>query len=356
MGTIKRTVAFLAAFGLAAGALSAQWRADVAAVFAKGRTYKAVADLIQPIYDGLNADDKADASALLAYCAGRQGDPANETRWIFEYFEKGRGKDSNFVFLDFISQADVIGYLNVWRMRYPFVSEIALIQGIGNVPILPQGVMPIVVDISSEAYYKFSLAGNVLMAGQFKPGFNVLGLDAAELFLNPGSRTYLLELKTGNLVLKKEIDLDIAVTDPPRVVRPSAAPAAGKTLEYTVALYIGGELVLSSRRTEAPINWKSGVPTNTLTWGWNPNALPGTDKAHPLNNSVNIIEAISYVYDLLKDLFTKKSKPDAPAPQIQTVQDLSVTIPVKDAEGFSREMKAVLRLKSRNLPYVLDAP
>ena len=353
---IKRTVAFLVAFGLAAGVLAAQWRSDVAAVFSKGRTYKVVADLLLPLYEGMDAADKADASALLAFCAGRQGDAPNETRWISDYFEKGRGKDSGFVFLDFINQADVIGYLNVWRMRYPFVTEIALIQGIGNAPMMPQGVMPILVDISSEAYYKFSLEGNVLMAGQFKPGINILGLDAAELFLNPGSRTYLLELKTGNLVLKKALDLNIEVTSPPRIVRPSAAPVSGKALEYTVAMYVGGELVLSSRRTESPPNWKTGVPVNTLTWGWNPNALPGSDKAHPLNNSVDILATVSYLYDLIKGLLTKKSKPDEPVPQIQTVQDLSVTIPVKDAEGSSREMKAVLRLKTRNLPYVLNAP
>ncbi len=353
----KRIFAFVFAIVLGAGALGAQqWRQDVAGQFAKGKNYKAIADSLAPIYDWIDPAEKPDAAAILALCAGRRGDAPEEMRWIFEFFEKGRGKDSGFVFLDFLNQTDIIGYLNVWRMRYPFVSEIALVRGIGDEAFIPQGLMPIVLDISSDAYYKFSLRGTVLQAGQFKPGVNILGLDAAELFLNPGSRTFLLEMKSGNLILKKEIDLDVEVTVPARVPRPAAAPARGRPVDYTVSMYVEGELVMTSHKTETPLSWKTGVPVNTNTWGWNSNALPGSEKANPLNNSVDIPAAISYLYGLLKDLFTKKNKPEAPAPQIETVQDMSVTYPIKDSDGRSEEMKISLKLRTRNLPFVLNAP
>jgi hypothetical protein len=352
----KRVLAFVFAFALGAGVLAAQqWRQDVANLFGKGKNYKAIAETLEPIYGWIDEAQRPDAAAILALCAGRQGDVQGEMRWISEFFEKGRGKDSDFVFLDFINQADIIGYLNVWRMRYPFVSEIALVRGIGNEALIPQGLMPIVIDISSEAYYKFSQGANVLQAGQFKPGINIIGLDAAELFLNPGSRTFLLEMKTGNLILKKEIDLDVEVLAPARIPRPTAEPVPGRPVDYTVSMYVGGELVMKSHKTETPLNWKTNVPVNTNTWGWKPDVWINRDK-DPLAHAIDIPAAISYLYGLLKELFTKKSKPEAPAPQVETVHDLSLTYPIKDSDGRAEEMKISLKLRTRNLPFVLNAP
>jgi hypothetical protein len=241
-------------------------------------------------------------------------------------------------------------------MRYPYVSEISLVKGVGHEVIIPQGLMPIVIDISGEAYYKFSLGGNVLEAGQFKSGFNVLGLDATELFLNPGRRTYLLELKSGNLVLKKEIDLDVEVTSPLSLPKPAPSLARGRRVEFSLSMYVGGELVMTSRKTETPVSWKLDVPVNTLTWGWKPDYWINRDKPDPMRNSIDIVSAVSAIYNLLKELFKKKNTNDPDPPKIQTVQDLSLVFPQKDPEGKDREMRVSIRLRSKNLPYVLSPP
>jgi hypothetical protein len=120
-------------------------------------------------------------------------------------------------------------------------------------------------------------------------------------------------------------------------------------------MYVEGELVMKSHKTETPLLWKTNVPVNTNTWGWKPDVWINRDK-DIMSRTVDIPAAISYLYGLLKDLFTKKNKPDAPAPQIQTVQDLSLTFPIKDSEGRSQEMKVSLKLRTRNLPFVLNAP
>ncbi len=339
---------------LTAGGLSAQWRDEVTRLFSRGKNYKAVAEAVLPAYDTLEAEDKPDAAALLAFCYARQSDIPKETRWIVEYFETGKAKDSGFVFLDFLSQTDILGYLNVWKMQYPFVSEISLVKGVGNDVIIPQGLMPLVIDVSGEAYYKFSLGGNVLEAGQFKSGFNVIGLDATELFLNPGRRTYFLELKAGRLVLKKEIDLDIEVTSPLSLPKPAASPARGRPVEFSLSLYVGGELVMTSRKTETAVSWKLDVPVNTLTWGWNPDYWINRDKPDPMRNSIDIVSAVSAIYNLLKDLLKKKDKNDPEPPKIQTVQDLSLVFPQKDPEGKDREMRVAIRLRTKNLPYVIS--
>jgi hypothetical protein len=351
---IKRLGLFVLMAALTAGGLAAQWRDEVNRLFSRGKNYKAVVEAVLPAYDTLVEADKPDAAALLAFCYARQSDAAGETRWIVEYFETGKGKDSGFVFLDFLNQTDILGYLNVWKMRYPFVSEISLVKGVGNEVIIPQGLVPLVIDISGEAFYKFSLGGNILEAGQFKSGFNVLGLDAAELFLNPGRRTYLLELKSGSLVLRKEIELNIEVTSPLSLPKPAPPPGRGRPIEYSLSMYVGGELVMTSRKTETPVSWKLDVPVNTLNWGWNPNDWINRDKPDPMRNSIDIVRAVSAIYDLIKELFKKKNKNDPEPPKIQTVQDLSLVFPQKDPDGKDREMRVSLRLRTKNLPYVLN--
>ena len=350
---IKRPVLFFLMAALTAGGLAAQWRGEVTRLFSRGKNYKAVVETVLPAYDTMDEADKPDAAALLAFCYARQNDIPDETRWIVEYFETGKAKDTGFVFLDFLNQTDILGYLNVWKMRYPYVLEISLVKGVGNEAIIPQGLVPLVIDLSGEAYYKFSLRGDVLEAGQFKSGFNVIGLDATELFLNPGRRTYLLEPKAGTLVLKKEIELDIEVTSPLSLPKPAAPPPRGHSVESSVSMYVGGELVMTSRKTVTTPSLKLGVPVNTLTYGWNPDSVINRDKPDPMRNSIDIVRAVSAIYDLLKDLLKKKDKNDPEPPKIQTVQDLQLVFPQKDPEGKDREMKVAIRLRSKNLPFAV---
>lgn len=327
--------------------LSAQWKDDVARSFAKGKDYRAISSYLLQNFDKLENVDKADAAGLLAFCFYRLDDPKNETRWIVDYFDTYGGKDTGYAFLDLVSQADVIGWLNSWKSRFPWIIEIALVKGVGDQVIIPQGILPLVIDIANDAYYKFSAGADVLEGGQFKPGFNIIGLDANELFLNPGKRVYFLELKAGDLVLKKEIDLDIDVSGPPASPRPAAA-AARRPVEYTLSLYVGSELVMTSKKTEYPVSWKIDVKPSNAPFGFSPDSYINRNKPGMGVDSFSILSAIGMLYSLLKDLFKKKTK-DAEPPKIQTVQDLTLTFKQKDAEGRDQEMKVSLRLRTKNL-------
>jgi len=346
----------------AAGWARADWRADAAQLFRKGNVYPAIAGLVSDAYPGLQGlQDRSDAAALLGYCAFKAADPPEETRWIVEYFESGRMSDTGFAFLDLASQADVIGWLNGWRSRYPYVADVSLIRGIGDQPIVPEGILPVVVEMGAIALYKFSRNGTVLEAGEFKPGFNVLALDANELFVNPGSRVYLLELKSGGLELKKEITLDIRVTAPPRAEQTAQPPApvmtAGGTapISYSLSLYIGGELILESRKTESPPNLALGIKPSNAPYGYRPDWVLKRDQPNPMN-SFSIIQALGMVYSLLRDLFKKRGKKDVEPPKIETVHDLSMTYPQKDVYGRTQETKIVLKIQMKSLPYALRGP
>ena len=352
---IKKSFLFGLLLAVSAGALSAQWRSDVAKLFHNDKDYKAIADYLEPVYATLESlIDKSDASGILAFCDGRRNLSAEERQWIVEFFEANGGNDTGFAFLDLVNQSDVLGWLNGWRGRYPQITEIALIKGVGDEPLMPQGVLPLVIDIRNEAYYKFALGAEVLEGGQLKPGFNVIALNANDLFLEPGTRVYSLEVKAAGLILRKEITLEVDVSTP-RFSPPKTAPPPGRTAEYFLSIYIGGELVMSSRKEERPVSLKLGLQPGNLPYGFKPDYVLHRDEPNPMN-SFSIVQAIGMIYSLLKDLLKKKNKKDVEPPKIQTVRDLTLTFKQKDEYNRNQESKVSIRLRTKNLPYVLSVP
>lgn len=364
--------AVLAAF-LASGWLSAQWRQAAASTLSTGGDYRALAELIESEYPDLPAAEKPEAAALLAYCAGRNGEAAVEGRWVVEFFESGKSLDSGFTFLDFRGQEIVSKYVNNWRMRYPWIRDISLIQGVGNEIIIPEGTVPLAVDISVPAFYKFYEGDRVIKAGGFQRGFNVLGLDANALFRDSRRRTYFLEVKSGLLVLKKAIDLDVTVSWPvgpkakepeaPKVGRlaralgtpdPQPPPAPPKVREYRLALYVGTDMIMSSQKSETAKPLELGIkPSNNpqfLKPDWNikrndPWANPG------LNNRFSITDAIGLIGGLLKNLL-KKQPDDPERNRIKTVKDLTLDFHLKDFEGNPLEMKVVMKISVQARPEI----
>jgi hypothetical protein len=344
---------------LAAAALTpsafGQWREEAAKLIGSDKLYAKAAEAIQRRWSDIAEAEKADAAALLAFCSNRAGNGPAELRWIVEYFETYLTKDGGFAFLDLITQSDVIGFLNEWRLRFPWVSGISLVKGVGDQIIMPEGIMPLVVETANRALYKFSENGGVLKAGVLNAGFNIIGLDANTLFLSSGRRLYTLEIKSANLVLTKEIALDIDVSSVrPRSVLQSQAQT-GRPLAYKLTLFIDGKAVLTSQKTIRTIPLKIDVKPSNLKYGFKPDYMLNRDKPDPFN-SLNIVEAISTLYGMLKDLLTKRKDKNAPPPAIETVQDLTLNFNSRDFDGLDYVTKATLKLTIKNLPYQTVAP
>ncbi|HOF83101.1 MAG: hypothetical protein GYA74_04325 [Acidobacteria bacterium] len=374
MGFKKTAFALILAAAVVAAA-SAQWR-DAAARTISGRgDFRALAAMIEDAYPGMPESEKSEASGILAFCAFKTGDASSETRWIAEFFESGRSDETGFIFLDFDGQAAVESYLDRWRIRYPRIREIALVAGTGDEAIIPEGTLPLAVDIAAPVFFKFFEGEDVLRAGAFQPGFNVLGLDANALFRETRRRTYVLEVKSGSLILRKKIILDVAVSWPEGLKpKPPEPPKAGwlaralgtpdpppppaqppKAREYRLSLYVGGDLLLSSRKQETAQPLTLGLkPSNNpmyLKPDWNikrndPWANPG------LNSSFSIIDAIGLVGGLLKDLLQKKKTGEPGSARVRTVQDLALDFRIRDAEGRPLEMRVTMNLDTRERPVV----
>lgn len=324
--------------------LPAQWKDEVAGIFRGTRDYRAAAEWLLTRLEKMDAADKPDAAGLLAFCYNRRSDPTNEIKWVGEYFETYRSEDSGYAYLDLISQAEVVAFLSQWKSRYPFVPEIAMIAGVGDNPIVIQGILPLVVDITCDALYKFSDERSVLKAGLFKAGPNILSLDSNDLFLRPGHRTFFLELKSEKFILKKEIDLDITVQAP--FAEPEKKPVKRTPVSYKLSLYVGGQLLMSSQKTEYPVSLNVETQANQNPFGYKPDYYVNRDK--PGINSVSILSAVALLYQLVKDLMKKKDSKAEPA-KIQKVQDMTISYKQKDADGNDRETKVSIKLKTKNV-------
>ena len=352
---IRRTLLLVLAAAALAPGLSAQWREEAAKLVGSDKQYAKAAASIERRWAEIADIEKGDAAALLAFCANRIGDGQAELRWIVEYFETYQTKDGGFAFLDLVTQSDVIGFINGWRMKFPWVSGISLIKGVGDEIIMPEGILPLVVESSTASLFKFFENGAVLKAGVLNPGFNVIGLDANTLFLTSGRRVYTLEVRLGSLILTKEISLDIDVSAArPRPVLQSQAQT-GRPLEYRLTLFIDGKAVWTNQKTIRTIPLKIDVKPSNLKYGFKPDYMLNRDKPNPFN-SIDIIQAVSTLYKLLKDLLTSRKDKNAPPPRLETVQDLVLNFNSKDFDGLDFVTKVSLKLNVKNLPYKTVVP
>lgn len=349
---VLRVAAFLA---LLTPALSAQWKGEAARLIGVEKKYAAASEMLETGLPGYPAAEKADAAALLAYCRSRLSDEAGETRWIVEFMDSYGGTDSGFAYMGLLPQADVLGYLTRWRVRYPRIVGISLVKGVGDDVIMPEGILPLAVEMAAPAYYKFMGDGEAVKAGQFLAGFNVIALDANRLFLASGRHAYRLEVMSGSLALSRSIDLDIEVASSlPQPAAPAPGQAA-RPLEYSLTIYIGGEPVLESRKTIRTVPMDLGIKPNQNPFGFKTDYAVRKDDPSRIGG-ISVLNAVGYIYGLLKDLFNKRGKKGVPPPKVETVQDLSLTFASKDADGIDYETKIGLKLSSRVLPYAIRSP
>jgi hypothetical protein len=353
--SFKIVLGVAAVLALLAPALSAQWKGEAARLIGVEKKYAEASAMLEAGLPGYPAADKSDAAALLAYCRSRLTDEAGEIRWIVEFMDAYGGADSGFAYMGLLPQADVLGYLTRWRIRYPRIVGISLVKGVGDDVIMPEGILPLAVEMAAPAYYKFSGDGETVKAGQLLAGFNVIALDANRLFLASGRHAYRLEVMSGSLVLTRTIDLAVEVASSRPQPEATAPGQSARPLEYSLTIYIGGEPVLESRKTIRTVPMDLGIKPNQNPFGFRPDAVVRKDDPSRIGG-VSVLNAIGYVYGLLKDLFNKRGKKGVPPPKVETVQDLSLTFVSKDADGIDYETKIGLKLSSRALPYALRTP
>jgi len=346
MGKFKRLLVILVA--LAAGLVSAEpaaadWKQDIQAYLGIAKDYAGAFSFLQAAYPGLDAVDKQTAGAFLAYLASKIPDEVQEKHWIVEYFEFYKDADPLLDFLDLESRKDFFDYWGRWQRTYPIITDLNLLEPAGvQVQATPSEIR-IGVDLLNSAFYKISDSTGTLAGGLWQGGFHILSLPASGMFDESGSREFILDLKAGDVIVRKRIGVEVDVRRPN-----AAAGSAGgnvlraKDLEGEVALYVGEKLISSSRKIMAktpPLDIPVPGPSAPDT---KPYLAPRKDI--PTFSGVSILDAVGAAYTVLRDLLKKKPLPPSP-PSYQKVKRMTITYSTQEAALGAQDIQAHLTLR-----------
>lgn len=339
-------------------ATAADWRTDFLAILSPRPDYRRALEYLQAKAGGLEPADLQTAEALIPYLASKVGDAALEQDRISDYFEKYLDNDPDFGFLDESTYRDFLSFWIRWKSRYPLVSELNfLAYGGADRTDLPAR-LEVGLELLNDAYYKLSLGPYALEGGYWTKGFHILTVPVSGLIARAGTYEFVLDLKAGELLVRKPIEIVVDLQavgqgalatpvlpkiDNSRFRRPaSQAPASA---EGWLSLYVGGKLIMKSRKLAAQAPPFSIPIAGPSMPGQKPYMPPPTND--PMASSVSILDAVALAYKALKDLMAKKPPTPSP-PSYQKVTSLSFTFAQASGDGAYRDARATVRLaKSR---------
>jgi hypothetical protein len=323
------------------------WRSTAANYF-YNRDFLNAAEYLREQLPNVDASEKPTVIGLLAFLSNRLGNKSQARDWMLQFFETYGGPNLSLPFLDIVSEGDVTAYLNSWRSRYPQVTNLTLVRRRNNPGAMPPETVELGIEISADAFYRFSDTNGIMGGGLLHQGFNILGIPAEHFFDRSGAHVFVLDLKQGEVLLRKELTVSIGVT-------PEAAPSAEKMLtealgmEYLLSFYFGDKLVVSSS--------KLGQAANPLKLDLKPTNLkanplfkpPGQhDPFDPSMTGFSIPGAIGVLTGLVKDLLTKK--PQKIESTIDKVGSYTLTYFRSGAGSSEVEVKATVTLQTKNVP------
>jgi hypothetical protein len=326
----------------AGGGLFGAWRTEVA-VYLGSAEYREAGGLLLSNYQSLEAVDRPEASALLAFIFKKQGEANSERRWLLEYFETQAGANTDFSFLDIAVEGEVTAFLNGWRMKYPRLSGVYLVTHKGENFLSAPADLVIGLEAPVEILYKFSDEKGPRQGGLLHRGLNLIALEAEGLFNASGTHVLTLDFKSGDIQLRKELALEVRLSAEPA----SAGQPRPMDLEYSLKMFVGGNQVASSRKTGRDKNpLDLNIPPVNLRA--NPMFKPphSNDPFDPDNRGVSILDAINVAYGLLKDLFKNKQEPYQSSIEKQT--SVTYTYFQGSPEGSGEnQVSAVIMLRAR---------
>jgi len=327
--------------------LPPDWRSTTANYF-YNRDFLNASEYLREQLPNVDTSERPTVIALLAFLSNRLGNKTQARDWMLQFFETYGGPNLSLPFLDIVSEGDVTAYLNSWRSRYPQVTNLSLVRRRNDPGPMPPETVELGIEISADAFYRFSNTNGIMGGGLLHKGFNILGIPAEHFFDRSGAHVFVLDLKQGEVLLRKELTVSVGVT-------PEEAPSAEKALtqavgmEYLLSLYFGDKLVVSSS--------KLGQATNPLKLDLKPTNLianplfkpPGQhDPYDPNLTGFSIPGAIDVLSGLVKDLLTKK--PQKVEPTIDKVGSYTLTYFRSGAGSSEVEVKATVTLQTQNVP------
>jgi hypothetical protein len=330
--------------------LADDWKTQVMGFLEPGRDFAGAAACLRDLYAKVNADDKPNALSFLAFLERRSGRPEAEAQLIVEYFETYKNIEPVFLILDDTLRRDFIAFWARWKSTYPLASDLIFLERSGDADALPPQRLLVGLDLANSAYYKISAEGGVIEGGLWQPGFHILRLPFTGGCDRSGSLDYDLDLKVGNLVVRKRFTVDVDVrserpalslTEPPAGSPP--APPRAKPISGEVSLYIDDALILKSKKIAvppAPIRFKLPGPS---AQGTKPYMAPRKDI--PQFNGVSILDAVGLLYKTIRDLGKKKKEASISPPVYRKAAQVAFSFSRTGPSGEVLPYRALVSLR-----------
>jgi hypothetical protein len=346
---IKKIAPLLLLTALAGLVFASDWKTEVANFFSAALTndYRAAVAYLEGRFESLNEEDKPVACGLLAYLYSQLEDKNNEYKRLGEYFEKYGLIGMEYYFLPPSVRADIGQYLRAWQFRYPWVLKIGFVEssGITSAPfsLNPPERLVLGIEMANEVYYKLSDGENVLKGGLFRRGFNSVTIETKKIFRNSGAYPYFLEFKAGDLIVRRELAIDVRRDSYGVIGKPAEQ---SKNPEFVLKIFLGDELLASSRKFLPSPPLKIDIPP---PGGVYDPFGPGYQNDPKLPNSFPIMSLPAAIYELIKSL-TNRDKAE-PVPPVELKPEVAFVFNEKNAAGGQIEVKARLALGLRNIKF-----
>lgn len=329
-------------------ARASDWKTEVASFFSSGDNPRGAAQYLEEQLPSLNEEDKPVALSLLAFLFRRLGDRENEYKRLGEYFEKYGPLDMSYEFLPVSTRNALILYLRDWVLRYPWVLKMGFVESSSPrakpaAPSPPQELI-LGIEMANEAYYKLCRGDEVLKGGQFRRGFNSVAIESGKLFEVSGNYPFVLELKAGNLIVRREVFVDVRL-NVFGVLGSQGGEA--KSSEYVLKMFLGDKLLALSRKTVTvmpPVKIETPPPTGVYDpWG------PGYQNKPQIETGFPILGIPALLNELLKSL--KKKDEVEPVPPVELKPDITVFFKARNRDGRNIEILARLTLGVKEIKF-----
>jgi hypothetical protein len=345
----KKIAAAIVLFLALVPGLRADWKSELLTLLSPRPDYRAAWDYLVAESTKLEPEDRQTAGALLPYLAGKLGDAVREQDLAAEYFETYRDNDPDFGFLDYVTLRDFLSFWARWKRSYPLVYDLNLLSyarsSVTGIPATVEAGL----ELLNDAFYRISLGPYILEGGHWLRGFHILTIPLSGLFERSGNYDFVLDLKSGDLVVRKVVRVRVDVADmappvaasPKDMLFPEGGAPRKSIQEGEISLYVDGKLVLRSRKIAAkPAPLSFPLPGPSMP-GQKPYMPPPKDD--PMARGVSILDALALAYKAIKDLVAKKPPKPSP-PSYNKVSALSFEYSRRTAEGLASSARASVSL------------
>lgn len=296
-------------------ALAQDWTQELASLYLENVAPAEIASFLEAKFESLSVEEKPTASLILAFTWQRANDLNHSYSWLARFFEDFRGEGVFFDFLPRATQNDLWAYLRQWQLRYPLINDLAfLIPAEATANISPPDTLILAVQLANRAYFKLIFENETIKAGLLQKGLNTLSLESSPILRQSGPKTFFLELKADDFIIRREISINVNLSSE---ILLTSTPQADITRLYRVSLLLGKKLLAQSQSTfklTPPIQ-VTLPPADGRYSPYGPIHPSGRD---PQTIGVSIFSLPMVIADLIKEFKTKREeKEKTPAPEVK---------------------------------------